>query len=500
MKFNKFISNTAIKAEKLVHAFFDPEIEKDFRFLGFFVFCVIFLAGAIWWISIFNYGKPGMNFRDWSDINIPRLYFLQQAIRLHVFPWHMSYTPALHGTDRFFSLPDVITSPQVLLLALMNVRHFFFIDFMFYYTIATCSMIWIKRLLNLSLAAVCFFFFLFNFNGYLVAHYSIGHITWASHFLFPLFFALMIRFSQGMKGWRWVAATAFLMFFIILAGGSHQFTWLLIFILLMIPAYWRRAGWLLAAMLFAGLLSAVRLLPPGLELERFSLEWSGIPAGYPSVMSLIQYMVYLVGPTGVSEPLRYWEFNLFVGIIGAIFIIFFGLVKWINNLDSPGEFSGFILPVMGLVFFSLSDTYSLVKAIPFPLFQGERVISRMIDVPFVFLLIVAVFYFQKWLSGRKHALPFYVGIAGLFLWMVHDLRINSNLWSLDKLALISDLTQLDFSQMNLVSNHPDPVYFTVFYLGLAITLITMATLLYLSLREYKRKRVLQKSSEITGKV
>jgi hypothetical protein len=383
------------------------------------------------------------------------------------------------------------------------VRHFIFFDILFYYTIATFSMIWIKKLLNLSLAAICIFFFLFNFNGYLLAHYSVGHFTWASHFLFPLYFLLMIRFSQGAKGWRWVVATAFLMFYIVLTGGEHQFVWLLIFMALMIPAHWSRAGWLVTAMLFAGLLSAVRLLPPAMELTRFAWASSATPVGYPTLMSLVQSMIQPVGPAETASPLfiyGYWEYNLFVGIVGALFVFYFGLVKWMNNLDVSGEFSGFILPVMGMVFFALSDSFSLVKAIPIPLFGGERVSARIIDVPFVFLLIVAVFYFQKWLNERKHTLPFYVGIAGLFLWLVHDLYKNSSLWSTDMIALISAPTQLDFSQMELVSNHPDPVYFTVFYVGLAITLISMVALLYLGFREYKQKRDLQKSPEIGGEV
>ena len=68
------------------------------------------------------------------------------------------------------------------------------------------------------------------------------------------------------------------------------------------------------------------------------------------------------------------------------------------------------------------------------------------------------------------------------------------------MALISAPTLLDFSQMNFIGNHPDPAYFTVFYIGLAITLLSMTVLLFLSFREYKQKRDLQKSLDIMGKV
>lgn len=485
------LTRAATWVEKLLHAIFDPEFERDFRFLGFIGFCLIFLVGITWWAAFFNFGKTHLDYGDWDLINIPRLVFLQQAIQQHVFPWHMTYTPPLHETDRFFSLPDVISSPQVLLLAFIKVRHFVYLDFLFHYTLAACGIFLIKKQLNLSLAAVCFLFFLLNFNGYLIAHFAVGHFTWVSHFLFPLFFALMISFANGAKGWLWVTATAFLLFYMVLVGGEHQFVWLLLFMILMLPAFWRRSGWLLAAMLFAGLLASVRLLPPVVELERFSWVSTALPAGYPSINNLAQAMIRLVSPENVSEPLYkfgYWELNLFVGLVGLGFIIYFGLVRWAKNLDIPPNYSGFILPVFGMILFSLSDTFRFVKLIPFPLFQGERVSSRIIDVPFVFLLIIAAYYFQNFLSERERKSPFYIVVTGLFLWMAHDLWANLKLWSVDSWATISNHALLNYYEMNLVGNHPDSVYFSVFYLGAAVTVISAVILICLCLRELRRYR------------
>jgi len=491
MKYYKRISSATAKSGKLVQVFFDPEIEKDYLHLRFAVFGLLFFVGIIFWMYFFDFGRTGLNFGDWDEINMPRLRFLQQAYQLGVFPWHMLYTAPLHGADRFFSLPDVITSPQILLLYFIKARYFVYFDVLLHYTIAFISILWIKKLLRLSLIATCFFFFLFGFNGYVIAHYSVGHFTWGSHFLFPLFFVMMIRFSQGVRGWRWVAATAFLMFYMVLAGGEHQFVWLLIFMGLMIPSHWNQAAWLVAAMVFAVLLSAVRLLPPVLELSRFTWASSASPAGYPSIMTLLQSMTQLISPGRAYEPLfpyNYPELNLYVGFLGFIFVFYFGLVKWIGRLSTSGEFSKFVIPVFGMIFLSLSNSYNLIKALSIPLFNGERVSSRMIDVPFVFVLIIAAYFFQKWLNEHKPSPAFYAAMASLLVLVVHDLWVNLNLWSLRNIALISKLSELDYSQMTLVGNHPDPVYMAVFFVGLAITLISIASLLLLVFRKGKPGR------------
>jgi hypothetical protein len=487
----------------LAQAMIDPEIEMEYRFLRFGVLGLMFVIGIILWMYFFDFGRTGLNFGDWDEINLPRLRFLQDAFHLGVFPWHMLYTAPLHDADRFFSLPDVITSPQILLLYFIKARYFVYFDVLLHYAIAFISMIWIKKMLRLSLMAICFFFFLFGFNGYLIAHYSVGHFTWAAHFLFPLFFALMIRFSQGDKGWRWVASTAFLLFYMVLAGGEHQFVWLLIFMGLMIPAHWYQAGWMIAAMILAVLLSAVRLIPPALELPRLTWVSSASAAGYPSVMTLVQSMTQLISPERAYEPLfpySYTELNLYIGFLGFIFVFYFGLVKWIDRLSSSGEFSKFVIPVFGMIFLSLSNSYNLIKALSIPLFNGERVSSRMIDVPFVFLLIVAAYFFQKWLNEHKSSPALFAAIAGFLVLVVHDLWANINLWSLRSIASLSKLSELDYSQMTLVGNHSDPIYFMIFYLGLTITLISMIILLYLSFREYKQERASQETPEIVGKV
>jgi hypothetical protein len=54
------------------------------------------------------------------------------------------------------------------------------------------------------------------------AHYSVGHFTWGAYFLFPFVALLVCRFLDGDDSWRSVAMFAWLIFYMVLAGGQHH--------------------------------------------------------------------------------------------------------------------------------------------------------------------------------------------------------------------------------------------------------------------------------------
>lgn len=92
-----------------------------------------------------------------------------------VFPLHMAGTQTLHDlTDRFLTLPDVITTPQTLFLLFVNIPTFVLIDILIQYLIGFPGLLWVRRRFNLSLFAFSVLFFLFNFNGFILSHYSPG--------------------------------------------------------------------------------------------------------------------------------------------------------------------------------------------------------------------------------------------------------------------------------------------------------------------------------------
>src|SRR5688572_6385191 len=147
-------------------------------------------------------------------------------------PLHVECGVCLHGmTDRFFMIPDVVTTPQMLLLSVMDVDTFAILDLLFHYTLATLGLILLRQKLQLSLLSYAFLFFLFNFNGYIQAHYAVGHLSWGGYFLFPFYFLLIFWLFDHQPSWKWVAGMSGLSFYIILAGSQHHFTWLMLFLM-----------------------------------------------------------------------------------------------------------------------------------------------------------------------------------------------------------------------------------------------------------------------------
>jgi hypothetical protein len=137
--------------------------------------------------------------------------------------------------------------------------------------------------------------------------------------------------------WRWLAEYAFILFFMLLNGSFHQFVWALMLTGLAGIFHWRNFWQALAGIVSAGLLSAVRLLPPALHLGQFDNEFL---SGYPVVMDVWTALTGLIGPdkafvhTGQLTNLGWWEFDLFVGLTGAVFLIIFGLGWWIKTMMS----------------------------------------------------------------------------------------------------------------------------------------------------------------------
>lgn len=253
-----------------INTLFYPKKNQDYFWIGNIYLITIFLLGVYLWGKFLSWNTITLDFYDWAYINVPRLLFEQNALKSGMLPLHMADTQALHNlTDRFLTLPDVITTPQISLLRFVSIPTFVLVDVLINYTIGFAGLLWFRRRFELSLYSFSILFFMFMFNGYIIAHYSVGHLTWDSYFLLPFVFMFIFRFLDGEQGFRWIAGFALTLFYMILAGGEHFFSWILLFLIVMGLFCIRRSKWLIGVGLFSGFLSAVRLLPPLLELKSF---------------------------------------------------------------------------------------------------------------------------------------------------------------------------------------------------------------------------------------
>jgi hypothetical protein len=221
-------------------------------------------------------------------------------------------------------------------------------------------------------------------------------------------------------------------------------------------------------------------------LREFSEEIT-FRSGYPSLESILMAMALLQGaiPSSMTNlPLGYWELDLYVGIVGTLFILFCGIYLWGKALFDSRRYYDLVIPTISLFVLSTGKIYEILRATSIPLISGERVSSRMIAVPFVLLLILGSLFFQEWLNNNTKSQSIAFRVLGLMLLgiIVWDLWRHNQIWRPESLIAVLGTLPLDLS-IKTVGNHPDPIYFMVLLVGLAITGITACIVLFLAFRE-----------------
>jgi hypothetical protein len=456
----------------------------------------LYLAGLAAWSYVMGWGAAPLDFHDWTDINVPRLTFLQNALRAGELPLHMGGTAALHDvTDRFLALPDVVTTPQTLLLLVLPVRTFVLVDVLLWYSAGFYGLVRLRRRFDWSLVTFSGVFLLFLFNGHILSHYSVGHFTWASYFLFPFVCLSIFRFLDGDDSWRNAAALASVMGLMVLAGGQHHMTWVLLLLALLVPFCRTRAWWLVAVALASGLLSAVRLLPPALELQSF--RNAGLVSdviGYPSMTHLIGAMVVLRRETpafNAALPGNIWffdsafyEFNVYVGIVGFAAILY-GLYRWLRA-DVP-VYSALLVPALAMTALSLGSVYRLVRMTQIPMLEAERYSARMFSLPLTFFIVLAAIAIDRQLKQAVLSTWHRALAAAALVFIAIDIGASARLWRVGISAGLFGSTGFD-PAIAAVAHRDDPAYAAVLLAGLAITTLTASALLVLVRREGQRAR------------
>jgi hypothetical protein len=262
----------------------------------------------------------------------------------------------------------------------------------------------------------------------------------------------------------------------------------------MLLTCWPRSKWILLAILFSGLLSAIRLLPPVLELADYQKKaiFNAV-YGYPTLAHLVSSMVMIQVPMESAVKYfslnvfaeNYWDFNFYLGVIGSGFVLYFGLIRWLK--ETPPRWHQLILPVFTSTALAIGSTYWLVRITDIPLFGSERAVMRMISVPIVWLLLVGAILFQEWWNGRKFQASQQVAALMILVLMFIDLWSNIKVWRPSEIKQYFAPVVMNIAG-NSVANHADPQYMLVLSVGLGITLVTAIFLIVMSWRESKVRR------------
>ncbi|MCC6147808.1 MAG: hypothetical protein IT308_09595 [Anaerolineaceae bacterium] len=455
-----------------------------------------YLGGLALWGWFLNWGIIPLDFHDWSEITAPRLAFLKDAVTQGALPLHMPEPRALLlVTDRFMAVPDVILSPQVLLLRFMSIGSFSLAQVCLLYSAGFAGLLWLRRRFQLSPAAFVFLFLLFNFNGHIVAHISIGHLTWGGYFLLPWFVILVYRLLEGDSSWVWVLQMAGLLFVLLLQGTFHQFVWHLGFLAVLGLTCWRTLPGVIKAGFASVVLSAVRLLPPALLVQAVDNEFQG---GFPSLSYLWQGFTVLHPPGGQvpalfsGRMLGWWEIDYYIGLAGLGFVLCFAAFSLLpRRSQKSGEnvplfhFRPLLIPVLVFLIFSYGGVFQIFSGTV--LAKSERVPARLASLAVVFLLIQAVVAFQ-WLLNRLRRFPWPAGLSlPCLFWLGFDLWRHFKTWQVTA-AFAAFTPERAPLHLGIVANYPDSAYFTLLERGLAVSILAMIVLAALALYERHKRQ------------
>jgi hypothetical protein len=472
--------------------------QKKYRLAAGLWMGFLFLGGAFLLGHFLAWGSATIEFQDWAEVTGPRLTFLKDAIIHGVLPLQTAYPVIIGGTSTYqvMAIPDLLISPQLLLLPFLSIGQFYVFQVLFLFTLGFMGLLKLKSSQKYSILAFTIIFILFNFNGNILANLSVGHLTWGGYFLFPWLVLFVFELLDGKTGWSWTLKIALLLFFILLQGSYHQYVWALFLIGLLGLSFPRYFWLLLKTAILTVLLSLVRLLPE-VTLLGVDAATNNFLGGYPDFQSVWNVLVTIQQPGirsslgGLGNPLGLWEVTMYVGLIGAAFLVYFGFVHPLLNHGVDHKYQRMLLPVFGLLFLSLSPIYSQLRDwLPLAIFTGERVITRLISLVFVLVLFLAANEFQKWLNlERSSKFPVVVSLV-LLAFGVVDLVQNYEIWTVARAVKAFGYSLFMPNKWYISNNLSDFPYLNYVLWGAAGSIATFLFLVVMVWREKHPKKLM----------
>ncbi len=420
-------------------------LPADGRWQRVLLIAALYLGGLVHWALFFGtlaepLRGPTFTREDWRK-EYRYATVLQQSVRQGVVPYYISRP--IH-TRRFLALPEVTWSPQVVLLRALEPGRYILANTWLLYSAGFLGLVALARRLALGTLPFVFVFLFFFLNGHLTAHLAVGHSMWAAHFLLPWFCLALLAlaahpgpagtrsFGEDPLGRRAPLAVALVLFAILLQGGFHLFVWCTMLVGLLGVFDRRRLRAAAEALIWAAALALCRLAPAYFLLDR---KDQAFISGMPSLAVLWRGLVSLVPASaplagGRFGQLNSWEYDHYIGFVGLAWLLFFGVWRAWRGARHPAR--GLLAPLVVMALLSLGDLYAPWNALPIPLLSAERVSSRLLLLPLLFLALLSASRMQEWLDERpgrpRRALGAVVALA-----LAASLLAHSRLWRLESI-------------------------------------------------------------------
>jgi hypothetical protein len=453
------------------------------------VLFLLFCLGIVHWIVFFDFGRLNFQTADWWK---EYLYYsvIQQALTAGTIPYHVDQT--IQYTDRFLALPELVRSPHVVLLRFMTINTFVVVNTLIMYAVGFAGCLLLRRHYGLSLMSFLVLYFVFQFNGYITSHLATGHSMWNGYFLMPFYCYYVLRLCEprdGTPAHQRIALKLGLTLFVMnLQGAFHMYIWNALFLGLLALFNARLARPVMVALLFSGVLSSFIFLPAAITF------WNAdhlFLTGYPTVGVLVEAFVYVrkfdlkVSPaTALIGDVGWWEYDMFIGVLAFAAVIYLGIwlrwrapQAWAPALKGT-EYRQLDWPMIVLSVMSMGAFYALIAFLPLPLLNSERVPSRFLITPFLFLLFISCIRLDRVLAVIRQArgpLPLVTGLMTVgILQTAFELASHSKAWSVDKWPAGDNEMNLEIR----IIEHLDAIYYWTVQGSAVISVLALAGWVY----------------------
>ncbi len=463
-------------------------LSREFTVLALLV---LYMLGVTHWTLFFNWGEIAFSDnQDWSK-EFDYYVVLQEALRTHRIPYHM--TQEYQRTDKFLGLPETNLSPQILLLPHQEIGYFLWLNTLLLYSLGYVGCLLILRRYRLGIAPFTMLFLLFNFNGFITSHLAVGHSMWNGYFLLSFVALYILEMVEEASSFAPALKLALVLFVMMLQGSFHLVIWVWMLLMLLVafnPRYWKQGA---LALFFSGWLSFFRLLPAAVTFAGRSDR--GFWAGYPTLTDVLDGLIGLHdrnypsatdgwtdNPILENHHLRWWEFDMYIGLIGLAALAVFGIYCRFRAGSSLERcrFRELDAPLLVMAFLSLNYFYMIVANLPIPLLNAEGVTSRFLIIPLLMLLVISAIRMQRVLEGVTMSAGLVVLLVGGLLQTAFSLAEHSWIWK------IKPATEAAEPTIRLISESPDRLYVASIWMSAAVSLVGL--LAWLLVFEVLRRR------------
>ena len=453
------------------------------------VIIFLFSVGILHWSLFLDFGEGSARL-DWPE----RLFWfgvLRDSITNFNIPYIVPHE--FYFSDRFMGNLQATFSPQILLTPFMSLSRFILFDTLLMYSLGFVGCLLIKRRYQLSVIPFTMLFLLFNFNGHITAHLSVGH-AWNGYFLLPFFVLLILELARPDRANKLGPSIllSFVLFGILLQGSFHVFFWCVCF-LAILGLFNRGLLRLTAFTILASIaLSSFRILP---AMFFYGGAQHSYASGFPAFSIFIDALTTIKtftfehpatalywpsgdpsGPLSAVYDVGWWEFDVFIGYVGVGFIAFFGIYQRFSHDSNLSRlrFPALDVPILLLGLFSFGIVFDLISDLQIPLVSWvERVPSRFFIIPLIMLAALAAIRMQEYLPKlRTSATLRILTVAGV-VQLAHSFAAHSWFWRLETGSAVGrSYGVYEF----IAPSQQDGLYTTAVIVGAPLSLIALIAL------------------------